>query len=177
MIDQIASIYPFNRRRLHIQAYQNILEDSKKVLKSCSGLIFLHFPIPHPPVIYNRDSERLTTRGLSNISGYLDNLGLVDRAFRQLRLTLQDRGVWDETAVIISSDHPWRDAAIATGKDSLYVPFLLKMPHQSERIELDDIVFETVNTADLVLAILKGEVSTPEQAVAWIDAHSQKIKN
>jgi hypothetical protein len=50
------------------------------------------------------------------------------------------------------------------------------MPHQSDRIVLDDIVFETVNTADLVLAILKDEVSTPEQAVAWIDAHAQKIK-
>ena len=175
MADQLATIYPFNRRRLAIHAYRNILEDSKKVLKSSSGLIFLHFPIPHPPAIYNRNSEKLTTLTLSNVDGYVDNVALVDRAFGQLKLTLIDAGLWDETAVILTSDHPWRDAAVFSGKQSLYVPFLLKMPHQKTRLNLD-VLFQTIKTADLVLAILKGEVKTEVEAAQWIESNSQLIK-
>jgi hypothetical protein len=171
MLNQLASINPLNRRRLAIQAYQNILSDSKKVLKRTSGLIFLHFPIPHPPAIYNRNSERLTTINFSNVKGYVDNVGLVDRAFQQLQLTMQDAGVWDETTVIVSSDHPWRDATSFHGKESLYVPFLLKMPHQTERIDLH-VLFETVKTSELVLAILNDQLKTDKDAAQWIESNS-----
>jgi hypothetical protein len=171
MLDQLASINPFNRRRLAIHAYQNILEDSKKVLKTASGLIFLHFPIPHPPAIYNRNSEKLTTINFSNVKGYVDNVGLVDRAFQQLQLAMQDAGVWDETAVILSSDHPWRDAISFHGKESSYVPFLLKMPYQTERIDLH-VLFETVKTSELVLAILNGQLKTDKDAAQWIESNS-----
>jgi hypothetical protein len=159
---------------LALHAYRNILEDSKKVLRNSTGLIFLHFPIPHPPGIYNRKSEKLTTISFSNIKGYINNVALADRAFRQLRMTLTDAGGWDESVVIVSSDYPWRDAAVFSGKKNPYVPFMIKMPHQTSRIRLE-VRFQTVKTADLVLSILNGEVKTDAEAAQWIKSNSVEI--
>ncbi|PWT89113.1 MAG: hypothetical protein C5B54_09495 [Acidobacteria bacterium] len=169
MSDELRAISPLNRRRLHIDAYNRILADAKQAATQPSGLIFLHFPIPHAPVIYNRKTQQLTTLMPSNITGYVDNLALCDRTLAELRNVMEQHGTWKSTTLIISSDHPWRDAANYEGKKYPYVPFLVKMPEQSGGIEISS-DFHTIHTQELVLAVLQGKIHNATDAAEWIKA-------
>jgi len=176
MLDQLAAISPLNRRRLAIDAYRRILEDSKKAVARASGLIFLHFPIPHAPVIYNRAQGKLTTLMASNIQGYVDNLALADRTLSELRQVMEESGTWKRSAVIVSSDHIWRDASSYDGRNDPYIPFLVKIPGQSVGVDVDA-EFQTIHTEELVLAILNGEITDNAAVAMWIQTHAELSKS
>jgi len=176
MLDQLAAISPLNRRRLAIDAYRRILEDSKNAVAHASGLIFLHFPIPHAPVIYNRARGKLTTTVVSNIQGYIDNLALADRTLAELRQVMEENGTWQRSAVIVSSDHIWRDASSYDGRHDPYIPFLVKMPGQSAASDVD-VEFQTIHTEELALAILNGEISDNAAVAMWIQTHAELSKS
>jgi hypothetical protein len=82
---------------------------------------------------------------------------------------MESAGNWDSTTVLLSSDHPYREAKSLDGKSDLRVPFLLKLAGQSEGLSYSA-EFNTILTHDLLLAILKGELSTAE-VVPWLDQH------
>ena len=48
------------------------------------------------------------------------------------------------------------------------IPFLLKLPRQHEQLTYKA-GFNTVLTHDLVLALMRGEVSDPRGVAAWLD--------
>ncbi|MGH9655654.1 MAG: hypothetical protein ACRD6B_19585, partial [Bryobacteraceae bacterium] len=52
-----------------------------------------------------------------------------------------------------------------------YIPFILKMPGQQTGIEYHR-PFNSVLSANLLLAALQGQIRTPAQAVQWLDAHA-----
>lgn len=93
-------------------------------------------------------------------------------------------GLWDHTAVIISADHWWRaemwsrgpfwtkeENAQFAGTVDHRVPFILKLPRQTESLTYDR-GFNTVVTHDLVLALMRNEVTTADGVGTWLDAHS-----
>jgi len=103
------------------------------------GLALIHLQIPHPPAIYNRSRGMTTAKGRI---GYLDNVALVDRTLGVLRDAIEQAGLWDRTALLVSADHGWRtslwrgtpewtaDEEVASRQDTSGVPFLLKLPHR-----------------------------------------------
>jgi arylsulfatase A-like enzyme len=128
----------------------------------------------------------LTTKSdeASTRSNYLDNLALVDRTLRDLRGVMQRAGVWGSTVVLVTSDHPFRpsffhtehpswpaeeNAALGGARDP-QIPFILKLSEQTEGVRYDA-PFNTVVTHDLLLALMRREVSTPAQVVSWLDRH------
>jgi hypothetical protein len=101
-------------------------------------LVFMHFPVPHLLGIYDRQAGDYST---SDSSSYLDNLVLADRTLGDIRRSLEHAGLWDKTALLVTSDHPLRDWIIEDASwwndretASLgpvprhYVPFLFKIP-------------------------------------------------
>jgi arylsulfatase A-like enzyme len=110
-------------------------------------LVFIHFPVPHLLGIYDRRAHDYTgDYSTSDSSSYLDNLALADRTLGDVRRSLEHAGLWDETALLVTSDHPLRDWIIEDAgwwKDhetaSLgaiprrYVPFLFKIPNKAAR--------------------------------------------
>lgn len=143
------------------------------------GMVLLHLPVPHPPGIYDRGEKRYS---LDDSNDYLDNLALADRALGELRRAMEVSGTWDETAILVSSDHPLRtgywkktDAwtasvqAATCGNEYPYVPFLLKMAGQSQRLAYQA-EFNSVLTRDLISQVMRGDVANPQQAAAWLDA-------
>lgn len=167
-------------REKHMGAYLTIFEDAKKVATNPDlDLILVHWPVPHPPGIYDRSKDDFA---LDEGSSYLDNLELMDRTLGEIRRAMEGYGIWENTTVLITSDHWWRtdfwsphpmwtseEAAFANGKDHR-VPFLLRVAGQKEAITYEP-AFNTVLTHDLLLALLRGEVSTPNSIVSWIDRH------
>jgi hypothetical protein len=134
--------------------------------------------VPHPPGIYDRQKEAFELDGESS---YLDNLQLADRALGDLRLVMEKAGIWDDTIVLVTSDHWWRcdiwgpgymwthkdGVVIADAKDHR-VPFVLKLTGQRVGVTYNG-EFNNVLTHDLLLALLKNEVSTPDSVISWLD--------
>ena len=148
-------------------------------------LVMIHYPIPHPPGIYDRSKRNFS---LNSGSGYLDNLQLADRAVGELRSELERAALWGSTTVLISSDHwlradrVWRnhpfwkrsftveDPAVTNSTKDERVPFVLRLA--GEKVGSNyDAPFNTVLSHDLILAILSGEVSKEADVAKWLDQH------
>jgi hypothetical protein len=144
------------------------------------GFIYLHYPIPHLQGIYNSATSQVQPGG-----NYWDNLQLVDRTLGDLRSVMEQAHMWDSAAVLVSSDHNWRRTYwdhvrfppvdfVPPGVERPLVPFLLKLPSQQTAVRYES-PFNAVLTRDLVLSILCGEVSSPEQAVQWLDGNRARF--
>ncbi len=162
--------------------YLAMLADATRWVTDPSlGLILVHWGFPHEPIIYDRRDGALEGSVRSN---YLDNLALVDRTLRDLRGVMQRASVWDSTVVLVTSDHPFRpnffhtehpswpaeENATLGGARDPQIPFILKLSEQTEGVRYDA-PFNTVVTHDLLLALMRREVSTPVEVVSWLDRH------
>jgi hypothetical protein len=155
-------------READIHTYQDFLLETKKVLTDNRfDFIFVHFSIPHNPFIYDRFSDNFS---MSRKAGYIDNLALTDRTLGELRSTMEAAGTWDSTAVLVTADHWWRDARFFTGRKDHRVVFILKLPDQKKAVRYDP-AFNNIITADLVIALLQGEITDSSGAVRWLDKH------
>jgi Sulfatase len=171
------------------QDFQEMLEDARRISTDPGiQLAFVHLPIPHPPGFYDRTQGRASP---DRKNSYLDSLALVDRTLGELRRALEEAGRWDSTAVLVSSDHWWRaremwspvtgapaarafwnaeDEKILPRSPDYRVPFMLKLPGQTRGAVYAQ-PFNTVLSHDLILSILRGEMSSSEDAAAWLDRH------
>lgn len=146
------------------------------------NLVFLHFPIPHPPGIWDRKRQMLSTLN----SEYLDNLLLADKVLGQMRSALEQNGEWDRTTVLVSADHPYRPEwayafggiynsartfRLIHGKWQPYIPFLLKLPSQHDSL-IYSRSFNSIISRDVVMQALQGAIETPAQAAQWLDEHA-----
>jgi hypothetical protein len=136
------------------------------------SFMFLHYPVPHSPNIYDRKSGSFGFNRNSH-EGYLDNMALADRCLGELRAGMERKGSWDGALVVVSSDHHWRTNTYDGQTDFEHVPFLVKLPHQREGASYGG-RFNTVLTQDLILAVLDGRVKTPRDVAVWLDQAGKK---
>lgn len=156
--------YERGRRHDHIEDQSKIMDRARAIAKErVFRLTLLHFPVPHPPFIYDRAG-----RAISDGAGhtYADNLALADRTLGELRREMEAAGLWDNTAVIVSSDH-WLRPPYSDHIDPR-VPFIVKLPGQREGSSYAT-PFNTVITRALILALLREEVKDPPGLVRWLD--------
>jgi hypothetical protein len=167
-----------------LAVYQTLLVDAERAaIDPDLGLTFVHLPIPHPPYIYDRQKGAWDT---SEDAEYLDNLALADRALGELRQTMERAGTWDDTTILISSDHWWRtdywrpvkSDSFWSNADSLSqgdlvdhrIPFLVKLAGQRTALTYDA-PFNTILTHDLILDIVNRKVSRADQLITWLNTH------
>lgn len=166
IIKQIKSFFiaPVLRFEQKQQNYYDTTEIAKiTVVNPDNNLVLIHFPLPHAPYI-SEDQKWW----YSSPKGYFGNLKLSDRAFHEICQAVKDKGLWENTTILVSSDHWFRKANKYFGKSDHRVPFLLKLAGQKETIVYEP-DFNTVITHDLLLAILKKEITTPDNLVKWLD--------
>lgn len=150
---------------------QTMLARSKVLITNpLYSAILLHLSVPHAPHAYDRDSQTFTLAN-SPIQGYWDSLALQDRLLRELRHALESAGLWDQTTVVVSTDHHYRESALLDGKEDLRIPFLVKLAGQTEGIDFQP-PFNTIVTKDLLLAVLRGEITDSSGLAQWLKAHS-----
>lgn len=166
-------------RQKNLKAFLGVLDGAKKTAVDPSlNLILVHWPVPHPPGIYDRRTDDFELDGESS---FIDNVQLVDRTLGELRRTMEDAGTWDETIVLVTSDHSWRhelwrvtpfwtaeDQEMLPGEADHRVPFMLKLMGQRRAVTYDA-EFNTILTHDLLLGLLKGELTDPENVVNWLE--------
>jgi len=163
----------------HAWAYHRIMEKvQREIPQQRNNLTLLHMPVPHPPFFYNAKARR-DDYGAEPFSflhsaakGYVDMLALVDLTLGQLRHAMEAAGKWDSTTVLLTADHPDRSRTNVDGKPIGHtVPFILKLAGQHENF-LYDRPFSALLTRQLFNAILKREISTPQEVAGWLDKHS-----
>jgi arylsulfatase A-like enzyme len=157
------------------ERFQALFAEARRAVANPSfGLVFLHLQVPHAPHAYSRHNRDFT---LSNapVTGYLDSLALADIALGELRHAMEESSLWDSTTVLVSSDHSYRTAvSLFNHKIDRRVPFLLKMSGQNSG-QVYTQKFNTVVSADLVLSILRNEVTSLEEATARVDRSSAQF--
>ncbi len=153
-----------------VRTYQEMLETARTVAtRRDLNLIFLHFPVPHSPHVYNRRSGKFDLR-YSTPGGYLDSLELVDRTLGELRKVMEETDTWGLTTVLLSSDHYHRNSQAIDGKTDQRVPFLLKLAHQRRGMTYER-PFNTLFSQELLLSILRGRLGDAQAVVDWLDHH------
>ena len=172
-------------RRNYLTTYQGVLNDAREAVANANfDLVLVHWPVPHPPGIFNRHEGVFD---LESGTSYLDNFELVDRTLGELRRAMEAAGMWAATTVLISSDHWWRDdiwrftpswtredEEVSRERNDHRVPFMLKLAGQKLGAEQTG-EFNTILTHDLVLALLRGELTTAEAVEDWLGRyHAQE---
>jgi hypothetical protein len=169
MQNQVLAGLPFQSRRLHRLAYSKTLADAQQLVADPRfGLVLCHLPVPHFPGIYDRHKNKFTLTNFDVAESYLANLIVADQALGELRRTMEKSGTWETSTILVSSDHWWREATTLDGKLDKHVPFLLKLAGDHQPVTYTP-EFNTVLTHDLILAILRGEVTHPDDAIRWLD--------
>jgi len=108
------------------------VEMHRAVLQAIDGtqgvFVYAHYPVPHPP--YVRYDAR--TKVLLPSRTYFDSLQVVDQLFKELRAALQASNTWEDTLVVVLSDHQ------RSGETrDVRVPLFIKLPHASGRVDYD----------------------------------------
>jgi hypothetical protein len=162
-----------------------MLQHSRELVADPSiGLVLLHLPVPHTPAIYSRSKGALAEEGPVS---YLDNVALADQTLGVLRQAIEQAGLWDRTALLVSSDHGWRtrmwrggagwtaEEEAASHADTSGVPFLLRLPGQTSGLRYDN-PFNTVITRQILTHILSGQLKAPEEMPDLIQGLAAEVR-
>lgn len=171
---QVASLaWAFHHRQVFIDICKNSLDDSLSVAGNPAyGLILLHLAPPHAPGVYLPEKNEFTCMGIARSASYFNNLVLADHNLGALRRGMETSGQWDKSWVIVSADHSWRSSQSYDGVRDYRVPYLVKSPGVGQSLTYSN-QFNTVLTHDLILAILRDEVTNQSGAAAWLDLHAK----
>jgi hypothetical protein len=166
-----ASIFRQSLRARHrARTIQDMTGESRRYVSDASlDFVFLHLPPPHAPHFYDRFSGTFS-RYAAGPAGYPDSLALADRMLGDIRESMTRAGLWEKTAVLVSSDHPDRASIAVDGKTDPRVPFLLKLAGQTSS-ETYPSPLHTIVTKSLLETILSGQIASQEQAINWLHAH------
>ena len=105
-------------------------------VKNKNAFGFFHYPIPHDAFLARRD-ELKRRSPKEAIAYYHDLLLEVDQRVAENVARLKTAGVWDDSLIIFTSDHGWRDDPKPRNKDThrCHIPMFIKLPHQKKRID------------------------------------------
>ncbi|HXG92277.1 MAG TPA: sulfatase-like hydrolase/transferase [Blastocatellia bacterium] len=186
LLSQKFGIKPRIERQQHLRSFLTVQKEANRVAADPNyEMILVHWPMPHPPYVYNRRTEDFD---LSGAGSYLDNLRLADRALGELRQSMEDAGIWDDTIVLVTSDHWWKtdywqqtymwakaDDEFLLRETDHRVPFLLKLAGQKQSVYYEQ-EFDTILTQNLLLELLKGDMVTPDSVAVWLDRHRSTVE-
>ncbi len=166
-----------------VAQYRQRLDEIKQAAADKNiDLAFIHLPLPHAPVQFDRFTKNFTVRR----QDYVNNLALCDIVLGEIRKKMEAAGLWDESTVIVSSDHHWRinrwkkahsshklsltdgDRELTEEIEDQRIPFILKLKNQKNPVTYEK-PFNTVITRDIINSLMKGEISTPEELQKQID--------
>ncbi len=173
LVEQQMALIPFVAIRLRqIEIVQQQREDMVAAVKhGGGGFVFLHLIAPHTPWIWDSatDAYSLTEFAPDGIFG---NIELADHMLGEIRRAMESEGQWEQSAVIVTSDHvenyrpKWLDPTI-----DKRVPLIVKLPGAGTGVAYDRPIRALV-VHDLASALLRGEIATYEALTSWLDAYA-----
>jgi membrane-anchored protein YejM (alkaline phosphatase superfamily) len=162
-----------------IQAYHNEMTHARALIENNNvRFAFLHFLVPHPPGIYDRQSHSLRSGGT-----YLDNLVLADDALGSLLREIDATPSASQTTVIVSSDHSWRipiwrntefwsteEERASGGRFDDRPVLLIHFPGQKPGNDVNAPLPELLEH-DIIAGMLRGQINNSEDLTAFLSQH------
>ncbi|HEX9708738.1 MAG TPA: sulfatase-like hydrolase/transferase [Candidatus Thermoplasmatota archaeon] len=164
-------------RRAYFERHGELHEAASKwAADPTFGFVFVHYPVPHPALPSPREGYYDPSSGRPVVGGsasYFDNLALADSTLADLRLQMESAGLWNSSTVIVTSDHGyrtdlWKPAGPEGSAGENHIPLILKAPDQSAGRSHEPPI-NLVHMHDLVLAVMDGELETPESFASWFE--------
>lgn len=154
----------------HRRIYEELLDRGMRIAADPTiDSALIHFNVPHAPFFYDRATQQMT-RG-NSLYAYPDALALVDRTLAALRSRMEQAGTWNTTTLLVSSDHFYRISPLVNGKRDQRVPFILHLAGQKRALDFTA-PFNTVLTHDLILSLLRAEITDVAAAQTWLANHA-----
>jgi hypothetical protein len=160
----------------HHAAYSVLLKRSLQLVDDPSErFLYLHFPIPHPPGMYDRVSGKQRNGG-----SYLDNLALADETVQVLRAAIDRTPAAPDTILIVSSDHSmrvlkWRGGLYWTAEDERVLhnrfdprPVLMVHFPGEQTEQAVSAPFSEIKTHDLIEEMLRGKMNSTSDLERWL---------
>lgn len=166
MLFETAAFSPFGPSLVdvrHESEYKAILAAGRRFAADPSiGLALIHFNIPHTPYFYDPTIGPSPRYGYWG-SLYTEALEWVDRSVGEIVASVRQAGLDGRTAIILSSDHPFRFSA----SQDPHVPFIVHLPGKDTGMFWEQ-EFSAIRTADLIMAIASGEVKSPADVARFV---------
>lgn len=160
----------YYQSRFETLCRDSLADSVSLVTNNLYGLLLLHLAPPHHPGVYNPKTGQYTIAFMNVATGYFNNFALADRFLGTLRQAMETSGQSTNTWLLVSADHFWRETDLYDHRHSFRVPFLLKGPGADQPMTYSP-RFNTLLTHDLILAILRKEITNQPSASEWLDAH------
>jgi hypothetical protein len=140
--------------------------------------VYIHWPVPHPPGVGPAVNP-------VDVPDYLDNLTLADARLGNARRILEAAGLWDDSIVMVGSDHHYRldywqpgresrEFTAAGGREHQRIPLLIKMPRQAQAVQYNR-PFNALLIHDLMLELAARRISSADQITAWLDRNRARF--
>lgn len=124
----LGQLSPLGRRLLHVDLQRHALREAERLAGDPAvDVAWLHLPMPHAPFLFDGSARRFAPLQWRR-GAYDDNLVLADSALTAIRAAMERTGLWSRALVVVTSDHPWRDAARQGGRFDPRIPLLVKLP-------------------------------------------------
>ena len=185
------------------------------------ALHFVHLSLPHAPFIYNhlgqshRDIFHIPDARFRKVTGsnawgdetaaslayqaHLLQLSFTDLMLGRILEKLKQLGLFDETMIVVTSDHgagfywdatglPHEEIAQIQASNTLHVPLIIKAPHQTEE-EISDRPVQSVDILPTIAGMLDVEIPwevdgisarashPPERKIAaYLNSHTKRME-
>jgi len=171
---------PVGAKRQSLDFKFNLKSALKAVTHPGFDLVYVHFNVPHEPLFYDAatGAHHLGEKPLiaaikKDSTRYFDALVLVDRTVGELRRALEAAGLWDQTDMLLTSDHPYRARHRVDGvRDDVRVPFIVRVAGSRDAVSHEQ-EFYTLLAPDLLPKLRSRELRTPSDVRDWVAARSK----
>lgn len=169
--------FTVTHRRFHGESWKRVHEQAREALGDARfDLVFVHYPLPHPPGIWDPDARRIL---VDEPGSYDGNLALTDESLGELLETIDAGPRGAATIVVVLSDHgkrvPGLDLWLPSDRlpkgAARPIPFIVRVPGGTGIA--DDTPFEATVLHDLVPELLGGRLTTSEAVKDWISARDE----
>lgn len=141
--------HPWERKEAIVAQMASLAADAD------SDLIFLHVLLPHKPVVFDAGRGGM---GPGAGTSYRDNLIATDMALGRIVDAIKQAGRWDDTHLVVTTDHFYRNKGSEFGLGDHRIPFLVHVAGDRSAPVTFQIPFNTVLFRALVGAIARGEI-------------------